>query len=121
MYMVYGSGKPDKHVNNCAGEEQRPTEGGVQGLDTVQGETAAGGGPDELCEQSNEHYAAEGEQALSLTSVKRHLFRVGQKHLPTYGVYTAFLAGKLPNIRSCTVYIYASGQPYTVAGKGTDW
>jgi len=32
MYMVYGFGKPDKHVNNCAGEEQGPTEGGVQGL-----------------------------------------------------------------------------------------
>ena len=73
--MVYGSGKPDKHVNNCAGEEQRPTEGGVQGLNTVQGETAAGGGPDELCEQSNEHYAAEGEQALSFDVGKKAPFQ----------------------------------------------
>ena len=30
-------------------------------------------------------------------------------------VYTVFLAGKSLNIRSCTVYIYGSGQPYTSA------
>ena len=30
-----------------------------------------------------------------------------------YGVYTVFLAGISPNIRSNTVYIYGSGQPYT--------
>ena len=29
-----------------------------------------------------------------------------------YGVYTVFLAGKSPNIRSYTVYTYGSGQPY---------
>jgi hypothetical protein len=29
-----------------------------------------------------------------------------------YGVYTVFLAGKSPNIRSYTVYIYGFGQPY---------
>ena len=29
-----------------------------------------------------------------------------------YGVYTVFLAGKSPNIRSYTVCIYGSGQPY---------
>jgi len=29
-----------------------------------------------------------------------------------HGVYTIFLAGKSPNIRSYTVYIYGSGQPY---------
>jgi hypothetical protein len=28
-----------------------------------------------------------------------------------YGVYTVFLAGKSPNIRSYTVQIYVSGQP----------
>jgi hypothetical protein len=28
------------------------------------------------------------------------------------GVYTVFLAGASPNIRSYTVYIYGSGQPY---------
>jgi len=28
-----------------------------------------------------------------------------------YGVYTVILAGKSPNIRSYTVYIYGSGQP----------
>jgi len=32
-----------------------------------------------------------------------------------YGVYTVFLAGKPPNIRSYMVYIYGSGQPYTHA------
>jgi hypothetical protein len=30
-------------------------------------------------------------------------------------VYTVFSAGKSPNIRSYTVYIYGSGQPYTCA------
>ena len=29
-----------------------------------------------------------------------------------YGVYTVILAGKSPNIRSYTEYIYSSGQPY---------
>jgi len=29
-----------------------------------------------------------------------------------YGVYTVILTGKSPNIRSYTVYIYGSGQPY---------
>ena len=28
-----------------------------------------------------------------------------------YGVYTVFMAGKLPNTQSNTVYIYNSGQP----------
>ena len=32
-----------------------------------------------------------------------------------YGVYTVFLAGESPNIRSYTVYIYGFGQPYTFA------
>ena len=30
----------------------------------------------------------------------------------TYGVCTVFLAGRSPNIRSYTVYVYGSGQPY---------
>ena len=34
-----------------------------------------------------------------------------------YGVYTVFLAGKSPNIRSYTVHIYRSGQPY-IYGSG---
>jgi len=37
--------------------------------------------------------------------------RVGQNHY-IYGAYTVFLARKLPYIRSYTVYIYGSGQPY---------
>jgi len=37
--------------------------------------------------------------------------RVGQNmHIYIYGVYKVFLAGKSPNIRSYTVYIYSSGQ-----------
>ena len=31
-----------------------------------------------------------------------------------YGVYTVFLAGKSPYIRSNTVCIYGSGQPYSL-------
>ena len=37
-----------------------------------------------------------------------------------YGVYTVFLAGKSPNVRSYTVYIYGSGQPYS-GGFLTIW
>jgi hypothetical protein len=37
-----------------------------------------------------------------------HLYRVGQNH-----IYTVFLAGISPNIRSHTVYIFGPGQPYT--------
>ena len=40
-----------------------------------------------------------------------YIYRVGQNHI-IYGVYTVLLAGKLRNIRSYTVYIYGSGQPY---------
>ena len=40
--------------------------------------------------------------------------RVGQNHtcIGIYGVCTVFLAGKSPYIRSCTVQVYNSGQPY---------
>ena len=46
-----------------------------------------------------------------------HMCRVGQNHtfIGMYGVYTVFLAGKPPYIRSYTVQIYGSGQPYTYA------
>ena len=39
--------------------------------------------------------------------------RVGQNHtfIGIYGVFTVFLAGKSPYIRSFTVCIYGSGQP----------
>jgi len=42
-----------------------------------------------------------------------HINRVGQNHtfIGIYGVYTVFLAGKSPYIRSYTVQIYGSGQP----------
>ena len=42
--------------------------------------------------------------------------RVGQNHIYIYGVYTVFLAGKSPNIRSYTVYIYGSGQRSHLCG-----
>jgi hypothetical protein len=40
--------------------------------------------------------------------------RVGQNHTckGVYGVHTVFLAGKSPYIRSYTMCIYGSGQPY---------
>ena len=42
-----------------------------------------------------------------------YIHRVGQNHIYTiYGEYTVFFAGKSPNIRSYTVCIYGSGQPY---------
>jgi len=43
--------------------------------------------------------------------------RVGQNHtfIGIYGVYTVILAGKSPYIRSYTVCIYGSGQPYVYA------
>jgi hypothetical protein len=34
-----------------------------------------------------------------------------------YGVYTAFLAGKSPNIRSYTVYMYGFGQLYVLHNR----
>jgi hypothetical protein len=43
-----------------------------------------------------------------------HIFRVGQNctFMGIYGVHTVILAGKSPYIRSYTVQIYGSGQPY---------
>jgi hypothetical protein len=57
------------------------------------------------------------EQRLSFdgwTSAKIQMCRVGQNHIYIYiyGLQTVFLAGKSPNVRSYTVYIYDSGQPY---------
>ena len=36
---------------------------------------------------------------------------IGLARANIYGVYTVFLAGESPNIRSYTVYIYGFGQP----------
>jgi hypothetical protein len=46
-----------------------------------------------------------------------HKCRVGQNQtfIGIYSLYTDFLAGKSPYIRSYTVCIYGSGQPYTSA------
>jgi len=41
-----------------------------------------------------------------------HSICLGLARTMIHGVYTVFLAGKSPNIRSYTVYIYSSGQPY---------
>jgi hypothetical protein len=43
----------------------------------------------------------------------KSVIRLGLARTIIYGVYTVFLAGISPNIRSYTVYIYGSGQPYT--------
>ena len=45
--------------------------------------------------------------------------KVGQNHtfVRIYGVHTVLLAGKLPYIRSHTVCIYGSGQPYSLESK----
>jgi hypothetical protein len=42
------------------------------------------------------------------------MVRVGQNHtfIGIYGAHTVFLAGKSPYIRSYTVQIYGSGQPF---------
>ena len=47
---------------------------------------------------------------------------VGQNHtyIRIYGVYTVFLAGRLPYIQSYTVHIYGSGQPYSYAMFGDE-
>jgi hypothetical protein len=42
----------------------------------------------------------------------KSVIRLGLARTIIYGVYTVFLAGISPNIRSYTVYIYGSGQPY---------
>jgi len=39
-------------------------------------------------------------------------------YMRTYGVYTVFFAEKSPYIRSYTVCIYGSGQPY-ILGMGS--
>ena len=40
------------------------------------------------------------------------VYTVGQNHVYLYGLCTVFLAGKLPNTRSYTVYTFGSGKPY---------
>ena len=46
-----------------------------------------------------------------------YIYRVVQYHTCT--VYVRwFWAGKSPNVRSCTVYIYGSGQPYAYTYTG---
>ena len=50
---------------------------------------------------------------MSMSHLLSHTHRVNQNHPYTYGVHTVFLAGKSSNIRSYTVYIHGSGQPYT--------
>jgi len=44
-----------------------------------------------------------------------HMCRVGQNHIPIYGVYLNGNLGRkiMKNLRSYTVHIYGSGQPDT--------
>jgi hypothetical protein len=51
---------------------------------------------------------------VRLQALEQLLCRVGPEPY-IYGVYTVLFAGKSPNIRSYTVYIYGSGQPYYCA------
>jgi hypothetical protein len=44
----------------------------------------------------------------------RRMIWVGLNHMGTFGVYPVVLAGTSPNIWSCTVYKYGSGQPYAL-------
>ena len=44
---------------------------------------------------------------------EKHICRVGQNH-----IHTVYMVGKLPNIRSYTVYLYGSGQPYIYLLRG---
>jgi len=53
------------------------------------------------------HIAHVSLACISLTSIGL------ARTMYIYGVYTVFLTGKSPDIRSYTVYIYGSGQPYT--------
>jgi hypothetical protein len=51
---------------------------------------------------------------LAYSPLSSHMIRLGHNHVyMVYTLYTLFLAGNLPNIRSCTVCIYGSGQPNT--------
>jgi hypothetical protein len=54
-----------------------------------------------------------GPLQFSLVASEYISYWVGQNptYIRNYGVDTLFLAGKLPYIRSYTVYIYGSGQP----------
>jgi acyl-[acyl carrier protein]--UDP-N-acetylglucosamine O-acyltransferase len=54
-----------------------------------------------------QEFLGEGLQMVQMS-------RVGQNHIiiRIYGVHTIFLAGKSAYIRSYTVCIYSSGQPY---------
>jgi len=48
--------------------------------------------------------------SVNFPATIHQIFKVGQNHI--YGVNTVILAWKSLNIRSYTVYIYGSGQPY---------
>jgi hypothetical protein len=57
-------------------------------------------------------------QDVALYFLKLHLYtcitRVGQNHNYTVYLHTVFSAGKSPDIRSHTVHIFGSGQPYAL-------
>jgi hypothetical protein len=54
---------------------------------------------------------------ISECTTSCHIRRVGQDHRYGVYVYTVFLAGKSPNIRSNTVHVYGYGQPYIYGAR----
>ena len=58
--------------------------------------------------------SAANKIVLSMHVFVCFIHRVGQNHtfIGIYGVYTVLSAGRSPYIRSYTVCIYGSGQPY---------
>jgi len=43
-----------------------------------------------------------------------HIYGQNSIYIYMCGVYSVFLAGKIPNIRSYMVHVYGSGQPYSL-------
>ena len=56
--------------------------------------------------QHHLEHAPDGVEIWPEPYVVFNVVRVGQNHIPICGLYTMFLAGKPPNIRSYTVCIY---------------
>ena len=56
---------------------------------------------------------------LSLSVQVWHMWSWSGPYIYIYSVYTVFLAGKLRNIRSYTVYINGSGQPRACASQSS--
>jgi len=74
-----------------------------------------------LCTHTHIHTHTHTHVSTRVVSNPSFINRVGLNHIPKYSVYTVYLAGKSPNIRSKTVYIYGSGQPYSLMSARHVW